>query len=79
MVFQALNKLVWQKKIRDAEVVIVHRGAPDDRKTIQGKDITHVGKHYFYYISGKHEVCIPLHRILEVKWKGETVWERKRR
>ncbi len=77
MVFQALNKLVWQKKIREAEVVILHRGAPDDRKTISGRDITHVSKHYFYYMSPKGEVCIPLHRVLEVWVRGKCVWRRK--
>jgi uncharacterized protein (UPF0248 family) len=47
-------------------VVIVHRGAPNDEKTIDGSKITDVGKTYFEYKSGKGITHIPAHRIKRV-------------
>ncbi len=77
MVFQTLNKLKWTGKLKGCEVIILHRGAPENKKTIQGEKITEIKRSYFSYDSGREEVTIPLHRILEVRLKGKIIWKRK--
>jgi uncharacterized protein (UPF0248 family) len=76
MVYNILNRLKWTGKLRNCEVVILHRGAERDRKTIKGGCITEVKKGYFLY-KNREETHIPMHRILEVRVKGEVVWKRK--
>lgn len=80
MVFQTLNKLRWTGKLPLCQVLILHRGAPDDRKIVPGSQITQVKKSYFYYKDGKEgnaEKFIPLHRVLEIIVNGEVMWKRK--
>ena len=79
MVYRTLGRLKWVGGLEDCEIVILHRGAPEDRKIISGKDVTEIKKSYFYYKDGKNhgtETRIPMHRILEVKLKGKIVWKR---
>lgn len=77
MVFQTLNKLKWKGQLKGAEVVIVHRGAKDDRKTISGQRITSIKRTHFYYRDNDHETFIPNHRVLEIWKEGKTIWKRK--
>ncbi len=79
MVFQVLNRLKWQGGLEKCEVIILHRGAPGDRKAISGSKLTGLDRHYFYYSDGGRETTIPLHRIQEVRLEGETLWKRKAR
>ena len=76
MVFQVLNKLKWTGELENAEVVILHRGAPNNEKTISGKNITELKKGYFCYISGNREIHIPHHRILRVIYNGKVIWKK---
>ncbi len=79
MVYGTLSRLKWVGGLEDCEIVIRHRGAPDNKKTIAGKKVTEVKKSYFYYKSrGGKEVCIPLHRVLEVRLEGKVIWRRRR-
>jgi uncharacterized protein (UPF0248 family) len=75
MVYRVLSRLKWVGGLEDCEVVIVHRGAPGNRKTISGKKITEVKRSYFYHRNGR-DTCIPLHRILEVRVRGKVIWSR---
>ena len=77
MVYHVLGRLAWKGGIEKVDIVILHRGAPDDRKTVHGRDITSVKKGHFVYtdITGR-ETTIPLHRILEVRVDGKAVWKR---
>jgi uncharacterized protein (UPF0248 family) len=77
MVFQTLNRLKWQGLLKDAEITILHRGAPGDIKTIPGDRITEIKKGHFYFSSGNRETFIPLHRVLEIRYKGELLWKRR--
>lgn len=63
---KVLQKAFWQKEIGDIEIVILHRGAPGDRKVIAGILVSNVARDGFYYKSGGRETFIPFHRILEV-------------
>jgi uncharacterized protein (UPF0248 family) len=76
MVFKTLNRLKWKGGLQAARVVILHRGAPGDRKVIPGSRITQVKKSHFYYKDGGRESFMPLHRILEIRLDGETIWKR---
>ncbi|RLJ07761.1 MAG: DUF504 domain-containing protein [Candidatus Aenigmatarchaeota archaeon] len=70
--FDILNKLKWTNQLDRAEIVILHRGAPDDRKTISGKEIVELGRDRFL----TKDSCIPLHRVLEVRLEGKILWRR---
>jgi uncharacterized protein (UPF0248 family) len=75
MVYGTLSRLKWVGGLEECEIVILHRGAPGDRKVIPGKKVTEIKKSYFYYRNGS-ETCIPLHRILEVRLEGKVIWKR---
>lgn len=78
MAFQTLNKLKWTDKLDRCEVVIVHRVAENDRKTIPGEKITEVKKGYFQYknTETREETTIPMHRVREIRVEGKTVWKK---
>lgn len=71
-----LNRLKWEEGggINDAEIVILHRGAPDDRMTILGKDIVSIGHMFF----DTPETSIPFHRILVIWHHGEKLFEKRK-
>jgi uncharacterized protein (UPF0248 family) len=77
MVFQALNRLKWKGGLEKCEIIILHRGAPGDRKTVRGSQVTGLGRHYFCYTDKGKETTIPLHRIQEIRLEEKTLWKRK--
>jgi len=70
-----LNRLKWEegRSLEEAEVVILHRGAPDDRRTIRGREIVRIRQTFFE----TSETSIPYHRILEIRCDGEVLFEKK--
>lgn len=73
----ALERLKWKERLEDwsaVRVVIRHRGAPGDEKTIPGDQITGLGTSFFE-VDG--ETQIPYHRILRVHRGSELVYERR--
>ena len=76
MVFQTLNKLKWTGRLEGCEIVILHRGAPDDKKVIKGSQLTEVKRGYFSFEAGGRETTIPNHRVLEIRLEGKPVWKR---
>jgi uncharacterized protein (UPF0248 family) len=77
MAFGTLNRLKWTGRLSSCSVVILHRGAPGDRKVINGGDITELKKSCFTYSSSGRECTIPLHRVLEIRADGDTLWRRR--
>ena len=77
MAFEVLNKLKWKGDLDKCDIIILHRGAPRDRKSIHGNQLTDLDRHYFYYSENGRETTIPLHRIREIWLEGKLVWERK--
>jgi len=77
MVFQVLNKLKWNGGLERCEIVILHRGAPGNRKTIKGSQLAGFDRHYFY-LRNDRDTMIPLHRIREVILDGNLIWKRKK-
>ena len=78
MVFQVLNKLKWKGGLESCEIVILHRGAPEDRKTIPGSKVTEIKRSYFSYKNGR-ETTIPLHRIREIRLEEKILWKRNQK
>jgi len=54
------------KKLEDLKIVIRHRGAPNDEKEIDGRDVIEVRKNFFTYKSEGEEIYIPAHRIIRI-------------
>ena len=57
----------------DVKIIILHRGAPDNRRTIFGKEIISIGQQFFETA----ETSFPFHRILEIHYRGEKIFEKK--
>jgi len=76
-----LNRLKWAEKLPESEVVIRHRGAPDDAKRIKGEHITEIKKGHFSYMSTEtnQENHIPMHRVLEIWIDEKLVWKKRPR
>lgn len=74
---EVLNKLKWHPDfdLNEAEVTILHRGAPSDKRTIRGRNILDLEKGFMIVKGGNDEVRIPYHRILEIKTPDKTVWQ----
>ncbi len=62
--------------INKATVEYVDRGAPDDRSTVYGEDITNLDRHYFEVISAERTKPIPYHRIRKITYAGIIIWEK---
>lgn len=75
---EVLNKLRWQPggELGLARIVIAHRGAPGDRRVIDGKQITGLGRGFMSVTSPEGEVEIPYHRILRIEVRGRVLWQR---
>lgn len=68
-----IHELIKRKlmnTLKDCLVLIIHRGAPNDEKLIDGASITQVKKSGFFYREAGKEVFIPAHRIKEVRSKS---------
>lgn len=76
MVYNTLNKLKWKGGLEKCKIIIRHRGAPQDEKTIQGRDIVQVKKSHIICRVDDKETFIPLHRILRVTLEGKVLWKR---
>ena len=75
---EILNKIKWDGRMDfdQLEVVYLHRGAPNDLKTICGREIVNIGTSF---LSLKAEGAeIPHHRIVKILYKGEVLFERKK-
>ena len=77
MVYNTLNRLKWTGKLDGCEIMVLHRGAENDKKIISGDKITEVRKTYFSYDNGREEVTIPFHRVLEITVDERIIWKRK--
>ena len=71
-----LNELKWKDdfSLDDAEIQYIHRGAPNDTKTISGTQITNLEKSFMQTESA----MIPYHRIIKITYKNKTIFIRKK-
>ena len=75
MLKDILNKIFWHPdyKKEDFEVIILHRGAEENKKIIPLDDVELKGNYLIYF-----DTYIPLHRILEIRNKktGEILYKK---
>jgi uncharacterized protein (UPF0248 family) len=71
-----LNQIKWNKKFELEKIIIIylHRGAPNNTKVIYGEDIKLIGKSFIETYSAS----IPYHRILKIKYKEKTIFNRSK-
>jgi len=72
-----LNKIKWDAKynMSNLTVIILHRGAPNDAKEIVGDEIVDIGPNFFELING---TMIPYHRIIEIRYRGEVIYRKRK-
>lgn len=67
-----LNEIKWTKNIEKAEIWYIHRGAQDNTKIVNGKEIVHIGKSFFETAT----TTIPYHRIFKIVYGEKIVFNR---
>jgi uncharacterized protein (UPF0248 family) len=73
-----LNRLKWDSKnLGQSRVTILHRGAPKDRRAIEGSEILELGRGFMRVRSPDGEVEIPYHRVRQIEADGRVIWERR--
>ena len=70
-----LNRLKWTEgeRVEDAEVFYVHRGAPDNSRSVMGRDILQLDRFCFELGNGS---CIPYHRVYKITYHGQIIFMR---
>ncbi len=71
-----LNRLKWSTEggLSDCEVFILHRGAPGNLRSIQGRCIKDVAPRALICEEDGEETLIPYHRVRLIKKGAKTVW-----
>ncbi len=74
-----LNRLRWHPEfnLRDAKVIIVHRGVPGNVRIIEGSDIEELGPAFMRVVTPEGEVEIPYHRILQIEVRKQVLWKKR--
>lgn len=70
---EILNMLKWHPEYEFDEVSVVFIDRPKGVSEFGGRNIVDIG-HKFIYL--RDDVMIPIHRIVEIKYRGETFWRK---
>ncbi len=70
---ELLNKIWWTDRREECYIVIIHRGAPNDRKIIPLTVVSEIKAGYIFI----DDVQIPIHRITEIVCNDIIIWKRK--
>ncbi len=68
---QVLNRIKWGGGLSGVVITYIHRGGPDDLASVNGEDITELGRSFFTLREGQ----IPYHRIVRIEKEGEVVFQ----
>jgi uncharacterized protein (UPF0248 family) len=73
---EILNKFKWHPnyEFSRVQVIYIDRLSENKENFVFGDEIEEIG-HKFLFL--KHGKMIPLHRIIEIQYNGETVWRKK--
>ena len=74
---EELNRLKWTGGLEHARVTILHRGAPSDKRVVEGREIIELGRGFVRVGSPGSEVEIPYHRILRIEARGKLLWQKR--
>ncbi len=75
---EALNELKWggRNELGGANVTIIHRGAPGDRRVVKGEEIIELGHGFMLVASPEGEVYIPYHRVTKIESGGRICYQK---
>lgn len=65
-------------RFADVEICYVNRGAPGDMSCIGGDRILRLDPFYIEIESHEGTTAIPYHRLIRIRYQGQTAWERAR-
>jgi len=65
-------------RFADVEICYVNRGAPGDMSCIGGDRILRLDPFYIEIESQQGTTAIPYHRLIRIRYQGQTAWERAR-
>ncbi len=73
---ELLSQLQWGDGVplEELEFVVVHRGAPGDRRVLTAPEVVGRDRSYLHLEGGG---VIPYHRVLEVRRSGRVLWSRE--
>lgn len=76
-IWNLINKIIWSEDKQSFQVVIVDRLEPSEERCISGDEIKKV------HSSGLIELVdggfIPVHRVIEIRYKDKILFTRKKR
>lgn len=77
-----LNRIRWnpEERGRTYEITYIHRGAPENKRTISFSSIEEIHSSWFTYTDNDGgEVTIPFHRVLLVQdtESGRILWKKR--
>lgn len=72
---ELINKGMWSNEREHYELVIVHRGVKGDRLVIRLSEVKEVTRGYIVL----DDTMIPLHRVVEIRYKGRVIFSRRPR
>jgi uncharacterized protein len=70
-----LNEIKWTKDLNTVEIWYIHRGAVNNTKSIQGHEITCIGRSFLETATS----AIPYHRITKILYEGRIIFDRYNR
>ncbi|MCS7097770.1 MAG: DUF504 domain-containing protein [Candidatus Methanomethyliaceae archaeon] len=68
-----LNKIKWTSGLNGVEIIIIHRGNPNNMKIIKGEEIIDIAPRAIIC----ENAIIPYHRVICIKKDGLEVWRKK--
>jgi uncharacterized protein (UPF0248 family) len=73
---ELLSELEWGEGIQleELEFLVVHRGAPGDRRVLTAPEVVGRDRSYLHLEGGG---AVPYHRVLEVRRRGRVLWSRE--
>jgi uncharacterized protein (UPF0248 family) len=70
-----LLRLKWGEETLEMSIIkIISRGRNGGTKIVSGRDIDHLGRSF---IETKDGTSIPYHRVIEIWYEGEKIWDRE--
>jgi len=58
-------------------VEYINRGAPGDRASTSGREISQLDRDYMVIESPRGQSFIPYHRITAIRYQGRLLWDRE--
>lgn len=73
---ELLSRMEWGEGIplEELEFVVVHRGAPGDRRVLAAPEVVGRDRSYLHLEGG---AAVPYHRVVEVRHGGRVIWSRE--